>query len=162
MTSFCGLVDFSAKTSDVSSLIAMWRSLAPLGRGFLSLNGGVSLICERAPHLSASHPLLMGGSISVVLGAECEGVFAEDLLLVYENEGLASLCAFGEKTCFALADQKEKLLVISAQSEPIFIAEKDSKIIFAPKKEALSLICEELPYSASKIAPYGFALYSKT
>ena len=162
MNYICGTVDFSANISDLNPLIEMWKSLAPLGRGYTYAHGGVALACERAPSFSATHFLPSGKSIAAVLGAPCEGLFAEDLLFVYETEGLSALCSFAKGVCFALCDQKQKLLVISAADEPVFFAQKEKKIIFASKKEALSLINQELPYSAVKISPYGFALYSMT
>ncbi len=162
MCSICGIIDFSAKTSNLEALVRMWKMQAPLGRGYTYSHGGVALSSERTPVFSATHSGKKGKNRSIALGSDACGFFAEDLLFVYESEGLSALRTATHGICFALVDEKEKLLVISAADEPLYYAELGGKIIFASKKEALASFDRELPLSPSKIAPRGIILYSKT
>ena len=162
MCSICGIVDFSAKTSDVEALLRMWRALAPLGRGYTYSHGGVALSCERTPVFSATHSDKKGNGCSVAIGTDSCGFFAEDLLFVYESEGLSALRSATTGLCFVLVDENERLLVISAANEPMHYAEADGKIIFATKKEALGQFDRELRLTPNEISPQGIILYSKT
>ena len=162
MCSICGIVDFSAKTSNLEALLRMWRALAPLGRGYTYSHGGVAISCERTPIFCATHNDKKGKNRSLAIGSDSCGFFAEDLLFVYESEGLSALRSATTGLCFVLIDEKERLLVISAADEPIYYTEADSKIIFATKKEALGQFNRELHLSSSEISPQGIILYSKT
>ena len=162
MCSICGIVDFSAKTSNLDALLRMWCSLAPLSRGYTYANTGVAISCERTPIFSSTHLDKKGKNRSIAIGSDSCGFFAEDLLFVYESEGLAALRSATAGICFVLVDEKEKLLVISAANEPIYYTEIGKKIIFATKKEALGQFNRELPFSTTEISPQGIILYSKT
>ena len=162
MHSICGIIDFSAKTSSIDALLRMWTTLAPLGRGYTYSHGGVAITCERTPVFSATHSDKKGKNRTLALGSEASGFFAEDLLFVYESEGLSALRAATAGLCFALVDEKEKLLLLSAADEPIHYTEIDGKIIFATKKEALGTFADKLPLTLGEISPRGVVLYSKT
>ena len=162
MCSLCGIIDFSAKTSDIDALLRMWTAQAPLGRGYTYSHRGVALTCERMPVFSATHSDKKGNYRTLVLGSDSSGFFAEDLLFVYESEGLSALRSATEGLCYALVDEEEKLLFLSAANEPLHYAEIDEKIIFATKKEALGAFADKLPLTFDEISPRGVVLYSKT
>ncbi len=162
MCSICGIVDFSAKTSNLEALLRMWCAIAPLSRGYTYSHGGIAISCERTPIFSSTHLDKKGKNRSIAIGSDACGFFAEDLLFVYESEGLAALRSATAGLCFVLVDEKEKLLVISAADEPMHYAEVAGKIIFATKKEALGQFNRELPLSSTEISPQGIILYSKT
>ena len=162
MCSICGIVDFSAKTSNIDALLRMWRALAPLGRGYTYANGGIAISCERTPIFSATHCAKNKKNRTLALGSVCSGFFAEDLLFVYESEGLSALRSASAGLCFALVDENEKLLLLSASNDPLHYAEIDGKIIFATKKEALGAFADKLPFTLGEISPRGVVVYSKT
>ena len=162
MCSICGIIDFSAKTSNIDALLRMWTALAPLARGYTYSHRGIALCCERSAELSATHIDKKGQNCTLALGSDSSGFFAEDLLFAYESEGLSALRCATAGLCFALIDEKEKLLFLSAADEPLHYADLGGKIIFATKKEALGAFADKLPLTFDEISPNGVVIYSKT
>ena len=162
MCEICGIIDFSKKGCEVSPLLRMWTSSAPLGRGFAYLHAGIAIAGERDKDLCAIHQATANENRILLLGENKRNFLAEELLYIYENEGLSYLKITTRGICFALLDEKKKLFALSCGSDPLFCSDKDGKIIFASKKEALGHYSPELPLIATTISPNGFVIYSKT
>ena len=162
MCEICGIIDFSRKNIAFDTLLQMWRASAPLGSGFSYINFGVALACERDERISAIHRATASENRILMLGENKCNFSANELLYIYENEDLSYLRITTRGICFALLDEKKKLFALSCGSDPLFCSDKDGKIIFASKKEALGHYSPELPFIATTISPNGFVIYSKT
>lgn len=169
MECFCGIVDFSSHTTDFCAMVRMWRSLAPLCRGFSYTRGGVSLVCERGKNLSATRPSPFSRSkrenATVILSAPPtkNPLLATELITRYICGGLESLEQAEPEISFALVDEGERLLAVFTAGSPIYWAKLEEKILFSTTRESIYAYfgTNTLPPSLyqTEIAPHGKALF---
>ena len=167
MDTFCGIIDFSAHTTDFQAIVRMWRALAPLSRGYSYVRGGIALVCERGKQLSATRPSPKGTSkrqnATVILSAPSKyPLLATELISSYLCGGLEALGCVKRDVAFALVDEGERLLAIFSSDTPIYCAKEKGKIIFSTTRASLEEYSKDVcPYSLSHtvIEPHGKALF---
>ena len=142
MDTFCGTVDFSSRTTDFSGIVRMWRSLAPLSRGFSYVRGGVALVCERGKNLTATRPSPTSKSkrenATVILSAPPKNpLLASELVTRYICGGLEFLPESERDVAFARVDENERLLAIFSGAYPIFWARINEKILFSATRDSI-------------------------
>ena len=168
METFCGTVDFSSRTTDFCAVVRMWKSLAPLCRGYSYTRGGISLMCERGKNISATRPSPSSSSkrenATVILSAAPKNpLLATELITRYICGGLESLCEAERDVAFALVDEGERLFAIFSAESTIFWARLNQKILFSTSRDSISAYFGEnvVPPTLclSEIAPHGKALF---
>ncbi len=169
METFCGIVDFSSRTTDFCAIVRMWRSLAPLCRGYSYTRGGVALVCEREKNITATRPSPHSKSkrenATVILSAPSENkpLLATELITRYLCGGLESLPEVECDVAFALVDESERLLAIFSAKSPIFWARINNKILFSTSRESICAYFDTntLPPSLcqTEIPPHGKAFF---
>ena len=168
MECFCGIVDFSSHTTDFCATVRMWRSLAPLCRGFSYTRGGISLVCERGKNLTATRPSPTSKSrrenATVILSAPPKNpLLATELITRYCCDGLESLCEAECDVAFALVDEGERLLAVFSGECPIFFARIDKKILFSTSRDSIYAYFSQNPIPPSlcqtEIPPFAKALF---
>lgn len=168
METFCGIVDFSSRTTDFCAVVRMWRTLAPLCRGYSYTRGGISLVCERGKNITATRPSPHSRSkrenATVILSSVPKNpLLATELITRYLCGGLESLSAAEREVAFALVDEGERLLVIFSAESPIFWARIENKILFSTSRDSIGAYFDKstLPplLCQTEISPYGKALF---
>ncbi len=168
METFCGIVDFSSHTTDFCAIVRMWKSLAPLCRGYSYTRGGISLVCERGKNVTATRPSPSSKSkrenATVILSAAPKNpLLATELITRYICGGLESLEEAERDVAFALVDEGERLLAIFSAESPIFWARINNKILFSTSRESICAYfgTDKAPtfLYQTEISPYGKAFF---
>lgn len=168
MGKICGIIDFSSARTDFEALIGMWRSIAPLCRGFSYIRGGIGLVCQKGRGMSITRSAPSSTSkrhnCTVMLVSQSSyPMLASDILTTYEREGLSALKSTQYDVGFILVDEKEKLLAIFTRDIPIWCAKVEKKLIFSSSHEALCAFLSDklsaLCVNPSKISQNGTALF---
>ena len=168
MGSFCGIIDFSARNTNFDAMTKMWKTMAPLCRGYSYVRGGIALVCEKGKYMSATRPAPTSSgrreNCTVMLSSPPSSpLFASELLCRYANDGLWGLGEATREASFVLVDEKEKLLALFSGDCPIFCARSGEKIVFATCREALVAFSvaasSPLLVCPVEISPMGTALF---
>ena len=168
MDAFCGIIDFSSHTTDFQALVRMWRTLAPLSRGYSYVRGGIALVCERGKHLSATRPSPNSRSkrenATVILSSPSKNpMLANELITRYVCDGLDSLCEAKSDVAFAIVDEGKRLFALFSADCPIFWARTKNTVLFSTSRDSICAYANGKfpPFSLchTVIDPHGKALF---
>ncbi len=169
MGSLCGIIDFSSQTTDFSSLLKLWQTLAPLGRACAYINRGNSLCADKWHGIhSDKTPFINfeadGDLCTLILDSPpTAGDITKRIIEAYRKNGCKMLCEIDEHPTFALLDEGKKTLILSCGRSPLYFARVGEKIIFASDKRGVDIFFKndatlQNQQSTVTLSPYGFAI----